>query len=132
MKNVGFIQSFKKGKIMNAPISTIIIIVATVVCAIYLVSNVMLQLRARHRLEKLLKLHESLLKQKFKAQEKAFGKDGDEVKYEILLMLLRQQIDELTDKIDKEIMQKTLDRKNYNNQKKYALKIFSESGLALF
>jgi hypothetical protein len=117
---------------MNAPISTFSIIAVTTFCVVYLVGNVLLQIRARHRLEKLLRLHEALLRQKFKAQEKAFGKDGDEVKYEILLMLLRQQIEALTDKIDKEIMQKTLDRKNYNNQKKYAMKIFSESGFALF
>lgn len=117
---------------MNAPLSTISIVIATILCALYLIGNVILQLRARRRLERLLRLHEALLKEKFKRQEKAFGKDGDEVKYEILLMLFRQQIEELTNKIDKEIMQKTLDRKNYNNQKKYALRIFSESGLAFF
>ena len=117
---------------MNSPISVITIITLITVTTSYVIVNIVLQLRAKKRLERLLLLHRSLLKTKFEKQTNDLAENGTEVKYEVMLMLLRQQIDELTDKVDKSLLTKNLDKKTYNNQKRYALKIFSESGLSFF
>lgn len=49
--------------------------------------------------------------------------------YEMLLFMLRKEIDLLKGDTDKKILQKTLDRKNFNNQKRYAKEIFTQAGL---
>jgi hypothetical protein len=60
-------------------------------------------------------------------QTKALGK-GQEAKQEIMLMILRENIDKIAEDSDRTILQKTLNQKNFNNQKRYASMIFEESG----
>jgi hypothetical protein len=100
-----------------------------VTAILYLIANIALQTRAKKRLEIKMRTHKKMLLEKFKEQNSRATAHTDDIEYEILLNLLRQEIGDLKEDTDKTVLKKTLDRKNYDNQKRYAYQIFSESGL---
>jgi hypothetical protein len=115
---------------MKFHISTILVILILVFSFGYLVVNFYLQQRAKRRLETLLSVHKILIEEKLSKRKSVLSKDLDDDLYNTLLSILRKEIDSLTDKVDKHVMKRTFERKNFNNQKRYAIKIFSEIGLS--
>lgn len=115
---------------MNSLLSfpfTLIIVVMIIGSLFYLFLNMFWQLRAMKRLEKNIRNHRSTLEANFnkKVKESIISTHQDE----LILMLLRKEISDLKESKDRVVLQKTLDRKNYSNQKRFAFKIFSESGM---
>ncbi len=101
---------------------------------LYVFINILLQRRAEKRLETLIHRHRGdLIFKIFDAPEtkrmhtKVHLGNQDFEKH-ILLILMREQI-ELLKKEDKFIMKKTLNRKDQDNQLRYAMRIFSKGGL---
>jgi len=106
--------------------SPYVIILGIIGSFIYLGFNIYFILRATKRIEKKIRTDQIELKKIF---DKSFLESLSKDQEEILVTLLRREIEGLNDKQDKMIMEKTLNRKNFDNQKRFALKIFSESGL---
>lgn len=113
------------------------LLVASVLTGVFFViSNVIKQREAEKHLESLLsKYHEQILRdlkqtQKFK-QELEKNKTTSTKSYiqdELLLITLKSVIDKLGED-DRVIMEKSFGKKSDNDQKRYAHKIFNESGL---
>jgi hypothetical protein len=96
-------------------------------CIIYLFVNIRLQIRAKNRLEVNLKRDYKKLLNEIR-QMPSFVTEEEES--ELLIMMLRKEIENLNNNTDKKVLQKTLDKKNFNNQKSFVKKVFSESGLS--
>lgn len=111
-------------------IGYLIIFALLVVAAGYLLINMLLQVRAKKQLVRMLVAHHKEILAAFNndiKNKKAKGLSGeDEIDYEILLKVLREEIDNLKDNKLKMIMRKTLNRKNYHNQKNYAYSILAD------
>lgn len=86
-----------------------------------------LQVRAKRKLEQMLMQEQDKIEAIFNTQQGAYdSKQGDQG---LLINLLREEISKMEETTDKTVMQKTLDRKSFRNQKEYAFKIFAEIGL---
>ncbi|MDE3213156.1 MAG: hypothetical protein KGM98_07970 [Bacteroidota bacterium] len=92
----------------------------------YLINYFLLQSRAKNELEKIMMEDSSRLKVEFDDLLQITDKD---IKSEKLLLMIREEIEKLSGMNERKIMKKTLDTKNFNNQKRYAEKIFSDIGL---
>lgn len=102
---------------------------AVIFSIVYLLSNFILQYRIEKALENIIKNNKDVIKKEYYKQMNSILKKDKESNFEILLLILREQIEHLNDNFKRGVIEKTLDRKNYTNQKQYANRIFSESGL---
>jgi hypothetical protein len=115
---------------MTSWITITIISINLAACIIYLIVNIVLQIKGKKKLEIILRLDRVKLQRQFAERKKASGNDSD-VSDELKLMMIREEIRKLQDGLEKTVLEKTLNRKNYNNQKKFAQSILDQSELAV-
>jgi hypothetical protein len=117
------------GTILSVSSFTIVSMVISVISSLYLIVNIFLNILARHRFIK------SCIEHRKKALDLVLEKLKDD-KYrltdadlESIRVLFKEEIYQMKDNQFKTIMRKNFERKNRNNQERYAIEIFSDSNL---
>lgn len=114
---------------MSSTILTYLLFAVNTGAVIYLVAVVVLQMKGKQKLIEAINIDKKNIIEILEIQKVNNNKLSD-ADYELLVSVLRKEIEKLDDDKYKTVMKKTLNRKNYYNQKLFALSIFSKSNLA--
>jgi len=115
---------------MNINLLYYIIAICIAIQFLYYTYKFYIEYRASRILEQKLKAHRHIYEQYRRRYAKKNTADIPDYETEILLKFLREEINKLENEKDKTALRKTLNQKNFQNQKRFAVKLMEESGLA--